>query len=384
MKPLNGPTLGVRDGVDSDEEELVGSIFNPDTPGDLKVILTRQDDVTGAFLFHGTLNLERATEEFVSSLFGGGNYRFRLEEKDEKGRWVYCEQRTKRIPGPYRPPTGALPTLGITHATLEGRASDTAPPALPLDLTKMMENAAVMRAMDMMTQRPQGGEVLTSLVAGLMGIAQTALPLLIGRKDPLAEKLTRELEALRSEIANQGRREPPSALLGVAPGDVMRAFKEFGTMRSALMGDAGEDGPDPDRKMYGTLEKVLEMILARSSGATTTATPIASRVEIHTRGDGEMGSAGTWQALLSKHRATLETAIRRQMDPVRLAEILVDWASDDEFDSVAELLSLPAPVESVLEILPALRVHEKYMTLLLEGLRRELETNEEQPDAPTE
>lgn len=301
-----------------------------DATADTRIRILRRDDKDMRYIHHGVLAPENANEEMVGNLFGGGVYRAQLLVKDEAGREVIKSSRDFRIPGPYKPPQGDLPT-GAPIVANPAPVHVARPAGVPqigdilsAGVLQLFQSMSLMQqqSTQMMEAQSKAFTLLMERAVNRketdwVALASAASPLIaawIGkspedRPDPL-EMIEKVTSLVRANTGQQ------SSLKDMA--ETMAAIAD---MRDAFGGGGSTGDPLMDSlpKLITLIGDGIEMQKRHAGGAP----PSGQQPPATALPAGNPALTG-WQKLLASQRGRLVDLARRGVNPELAAEMAVE------------------------------------------------------------
>lgn len=337
--------------------------FFPDVQGDAYVILRRRDPTDNAMVFHGRLTLEQANEETVASLFGGGFYTAQLRVRSENGSWQYGAQKTFRVSGPYRAPTGPLP----------GAKRDTEPEGddkpevgtgaveqlRDTDARSVLETAVVSQLIDMMRVSK---EVLARPPMDWAGILAALTPILVPllarKQEPqpsvadIADQVARAVQQAMAQVAAPS--QPSSVIAQVV--DAVRMLREAGHDL-----ESGGSTGDP---LMDAIPKLAEIFAnAQKAGVQPPTPPAAPSVAVVPAGE-------VWQRVLQQQGNTLVRFAAMRASPEWAAETAVTLMPADIREPMTDFLSQENAADQVIGVVPRMGNYRRWLDAFIEEARR--------------
>jgi hypothetical protein len=345
-----------------DEGESVGSIFDRETG--TRVALYRIDDKSKKWVYHGMLTVEESTEEFVSSLFGGGRYKLQLRgQNEETGHEAIRAVREMLLPGEYRPPRGFLPGTKVEAPASVAVAPATAPMTTPdTSMSVMMQLFALQQS------------IMTNSLEQQRAASE--------RQQQMAEQSRKDTEMLfktMMEMRNtQTAKDPMDYALKLV--EVMKEttskksdVKELIEGMSSIMNFRDEMMPAKDTgdPVFESINKTLDLVQAgmhqqqqqrqppRPAPALAAPAPVTS---LPTEGAVPVSEPDTpvWHKILTSQKERLLKFAREGMDPAFVAEMAVKMAPANMKGVITEFFSSEQALEWLYAAIPELQQFPKW------------------------
>lgn len=369
--PGESPAAGFGSpGESHDGEEARESLF--DVSGDSTIRVERLDEHTGRWVFHGYMT--DVTEAAISERFGGGRYKCKLLETDERGSRVIRKTREFTLPGPYRAPTdlpGVRPTV---PAPVEQAAAAGAAHQAPerVSVNEMLNSALVTQLLDIMKVKsqpvqPSGPPPWLEAIAPVLPVLVERL---LARQPGLSPELVammEEFRSMRAELSALRQQGPVSGAMG----DAIKAIRELMEVRDMIV-PGGEGGGGVDAAMLGLGTKLLEKMGSAPAESPTVRPP--------TSGPPVPSSMPLWQQLLMRYRVQLVEAAMRGMDPGAVADLAAQFLPAELEGVAVEYVQRPDAATVASQVIPQLQEFPKWNADFWDALRSLLLDKEGEAD----
>ncbi len=374
----DGPTSRALPGDDVEAGETrTARLFSEMIPTDYVRIL-RENDVTRAREFHGSLNFEQATPEYVTALFGGGTYRLQLIRRGKSGDVIHRSM-ALQVPGAYRPPVGSLPGTVAVTGSEAGDAADTTRlrDGSGMSPREMLDYAALSRLMEVMKQpvaaAPAGGTMLRDLAPIVAPLVAALGTILVERltKGPASDPAIAEIR----EALHRLQDKPGPAVTGL--NDVFDAVEKFSQIRDKLTGGgaaAAEGGNDGDM-WKGILRTGMEFLAQGRQGPPPQNAPPGTPgapAQLPPGSDPAAASMPPWYQMLQEYRGMLVEAAQKARNPSTSAGIVVEYCPDNYRGTLHELAQATNTETLLVQAVPELQHFPAWVTEFVEEVRAQL------------
>lgn len=347
-----------------------------DTTADTRIRILRRDDKDMRYIHHGVLAPENANEEMVGNMFGGGVYRAQLLVKDEAGREVIKNSREFRLPGPYKPPQGDLPT-GAPIVASPAPVQVARPAGVPqigdilsAGVLQLFQSMSLMQqqSTQMMEAQSKAFTLLMERAVNRketdwVALASAASPLIaawIGkspedRPDPL-EMIEKVTSLVRANTGQQ------SSLKDMA--ETMAAIAD---MRDAFGGSGSTGDPLMDSlpKLITLIGDGIEMQKRHAGGG---ASPPGQQPPVTALPAGNPVLTG-WQKLLASQRGRLVDLARRGVNPELAAEMAVEVLPEQYRGLLVEALKDDEAAAKIRQAIPEVEEFVNWFGTFFDALR---------------
>lgn len=325
-------------------------LFRP-SRDDSYVQLYRRDDLEKTWVYHGRLAASEASDEKVAELYGGGEFKLQLRERNDTGTFVIRQTRQIKLPGRYRPPD-SLPnnTRPSAPATAASSGGDSSRGQSPGEMLNMAMVAQLMDMMKSMSNRPTGPSVDWSvIVPAITGLLSTVLTAMLSRPKENNEELALMSERLaRLSEEMQRMRNGPAEAQSNAMGQVISAVKDILEVKDMLE-SPNRGKADPVDSMLANLPTLLATMTGKP-GAVPQPQQAAPGTELP-----------LWHRfLLSQKRALLRSAMMG-VDASFAAEVAVTYMPQELTGAVSEFIARPDRADIAMQVIPELRSYERWV-----------------------
>lgn len=345
----------VRASVEESEENpgreaaTTGNVFDVAAHDGHRASVHRRDDYTKKFVFHGYLTPTESTEAKVAELFGGGDYRLQLRGPDELGREVIRQTRDFRVPGPYKPPTGALPGVSPTVATQQPSPSASSNGEGSSNVREMFEMTMAAKVMDVMRmssqmQPPKDDgfkDVLLLMMKQQQDSAIQMQQMMLAQQASMVEFM-KVMMGSRPDVSMSDILKLVTERTGNS--DVTALIRGMKELKS-LSEDAPEGTGDP---ILDSVPKVLGLI---EQGMHARGAPVATP---DNRPSLPPSTAPLWQQLLLSQRRTILGVAARGSDPEWAASAALQLMPEQYVGVLREFVAMPEHVGLATQTIPEL------------------------------
>lgn len=348
-----------------------------DTTADTRIRILRRDDKDMRYIHHGVLAPENANEETVGNMFGGGVYRAQLLVKDEAGREVIKNQREFRLPGPYKPPQGDLPT-GTPIVASTGVSVQAARPAgvpqigdiLSAGVLQLFQSMSLMQQQSTQMMEAQSKSFTLLMERAVnhketdwVALAAAASPLIaawIGkspedRPDPL-EMIEKVTNLVRANTGQQSNLK-----------DMAEAMAAIADMRDAFGGGGPTGDPLMDSlpKLITLIGDGIEMQKRHAGGGASLP---GQQPPVKALPAGSPVLTG-WQKLLASQRGRLVDLARRGVNPELAAEMAVEVLPEQYRGLLVEALKDDEAATKIRQAIPEVEEFVDWFGTFFDALR---------------
>lgn len=342
----------------------------------MRIKLSRRDDFTKKWTFHGYLTQREATTAQVQEWFGGGQYIVQLMAPKQEGGEGIRDSDTFRLSGVYNPPVIGVP--GVTPRPPGGvpLATGAAPEVHRLDANgripegvsakDYMDNALLGKLLDVLESKSAKPVEMNwaAIITAVGTVLSPVMTALIERKPD--NTMQHQFALLMGELEKLKAQPGPTTS---AITDISKAMRELMSLRQTMSGEDAEK-PEPE-PMVSMLSKGLDLLtqMRGPSPAPVAATPttdanvpqIAPGVPVV-----------PWFRVLKDYEGRIVDAAMRGLDPVFVAEMTVTYLPDVQRGAVMELLARPDTVASITQVLPALAQYPKWLGDMVTEMRSQM------------
>lgn len=334
-----------------EEAPEVPELFRP-SRDDSYVTLYRRDDNEKTWVYHGRLAASEASDEKVAELYGGGDFKLQLRERNDTGAFVIRQTRQIKLPGRYRPPD-TLPnssTRPATPAVVSG-GDDSSRGQSPGEMLNMAMVAQLMDMMKSMSNRPTGPSVDWGvIVPAITGLLSTVLTAMLSRPKESNEELAlmgERLARLTEEV--QRVRNGPAEAQSNAMGQVISAVKDILEVKDMLESPT-RGKADPMDSMIASLPTLLATMTGKPGAVPQPQQAAAPGPELP-----------LWhRLLLSQKRAMLRSAMMG-VNASFAAEVAVTYMPQELTGAMVEFVQRPDRADVAMQVIPELRSYERWV-----------------------
>lgn len=348
------------------------TLLLPDMVGKVEpfIRLFRRNEIEKDWVFHGRLSPEEATTETIIGHFGGGYYKLIGFARNEIGQHVFAGSTTVRIPGAYKPPTGALPGMEVI-ASNAGAPGTPAPGSIEVGNrtgpAEALNTALVASVVDLMKSLRSPQPVPTTpstnwspVLLALIPLVQAIIVKLLERKDDsggiLGERLQRVEEALTKAQQQPG---PASNAIG----DAVKAIKELLAVKDMI---DGKGSADPESMMFSAIPRLLETMATAGKGGQQKMIAPGQPGAGHGLADATLPA---WHRLLLAQKANIVRAASFGMAPETAAEVAVQMMPKQVEGVAREFLQRPDCAEVAVQVIPELTAFPHFVSVFFAEMR---------------
>lgn len=358
---------------------------------DSRVAIYRKDDYTKKPVFHGYVSTHEATEAKVNELFGGGDYRLQLRAPDEMGREIIKQSRDFRLPGAYKPPTGALPGIPQTATVATPSAATITTPdgtqVTKEGVREMLDMAMLSKVMDIMktTKSEDGGntQMFALIMENQRQAAEANRTFMLNMAQQNQAMMTLMLEVMKTRSGEGIDLKDVLPLIAeksasTPVGELIKGLREL----KGLASDEPEGTGDP---ILDSVPKVVEMfgtfIHNRQGGAAPVATPNPRGLSAG-EPQPQQERLPMWAQLLRGQRGPLLSFASRGSDPEWTAGAALQLMPEQYIGILKEFLAMPEHVGLATQVIPELGNFPQWTQKFFAALASELsdDTEEDTPD----
>lgn len=357
---------GATQAVTQDPElatRLIGTRFGREkVTEDAYVMLYRMDDVKKRWVYHGRLQPEEYTEDYISARFGGGQWRGQLKENNGKGVFEITGTDSFDLPGEYREPAelpgapklkreeGAAPQVGTLG-----------PDGRPLTAQQALDTQVALRLMEALNAPAQR----TSLLAEIAAVLTPLVPVLeklvqkreVEKRDVSPLELVKEMANVLKSLAPA----PPPPTTPSPLSEVTKAMKELMGIKDMIAPPTErEEAADP---VAASLPKILEYLAAAASGRApnvATPKPAPPQPALSSGMPENINQLLPWQQILHQQKRRLLQFASTGVEPDFAAEMAVRLMPQNIVGYVREFLLMPDHVEKAMNTIPELRAFQQW------------------------
>lgn len=367
-------------------DELEGGMFDVKGGGPERVVrCSRWMDAGAEWVLHGRFIPQEFTAEKIAELFGGGRYKAVLFQRNERGVFVYENQRTFNVPGSYKPPREVygLPTTVATPA-VAGNSPVTAAGAAPLPAVEgrmspaeMISSLQVQQLIDISSAGRKAAPAVDYTPLILKGMEVVMAFLSRPKETEGVEVLRVELQQLREQM-RQDANKPGPAVTGIT--DLVQVIESVVGLRDVLSGDGGGKKDEGESALYGLAGKLLETMGNKSP----TPTPMPTGQPGATIGTIPSPTPVTtmpiWQQVLQRHARDMVNAAMRNVDPELAADYTAAMIPSEVEGAILEFLARPDADKVLIQVIPQMAQFESWTTAFINALRLAFTPETGQPE----
>ena len=372
-----------------DFQGLEGASLFPgiDQKEDDFIRVLRRDDYDKKMVFHGRLAPHEATTDKVAELFGGGEYKTIYFTTTDQGSKI-AGTRTFKLPGPYKPPTGALPGIGQATAGGAQQAASSSSPKVEVgtvNASEALNSALVGSVIDLLkgmreTQaapvaRVEWGPIVASITTVLTTIITT-----FGNRKPddsskqMFEMMEKMTDMLKPAINPQGQ---SSSVVK----EMIEGIQSILDLKEQLDGKSAASAADPEMRMMEMGAKMIEVM----SGAAASGAAQPGKQLLPGRPPAVDPAMPLWQRLLLGQKASLLRSASMGVEPDFAADIAITYMPQEVIGVVKEFVAMPDASSKLMNAIPEMQNFpqwaEKFLAALRANVTEEDETKEDQGDA---
>ncbi len=347
------------------EQRLVGTRFGKDKVSEgAYVMLYRMDDVKKRWVYHGRLQPEEYTEDYIAARFGGGQWRGQLKENNGKGVFEITATDSFDLPGEYREPSD-LPGAPKLKGKDEERpvVGQLGADGKPMSATEALNLTVVSQAIETIAKMREVQGTPTSVLAEIAAIVTAISPIVekfvAQKKDaPSPMEMVKEIAAMLKAMAPPPPPPPPAP----SPlAEVTKAMRELMGIKDMISEPKAPE--EPADVMTQSLPKILEYLAAAASGrAPKVEQPAPAQPQQLPAGDvpANINQLLPWQQILHRQKRSLLNSAQMGVEADFAAEVAIRYMPQNIVGYVREFLLMPDHLDKVFNTIPELRNFETW------------------------